>query len=283
VRAIAIAVLVGEALLGEVLLPLLQAGAFQQALELELAPVALGAVVGGQGAGQAIGLLGQLPVELEQLPQLGLQAGTLLAFLFVGFADQAAEVADLLAQRIEQLAELAGVLLAETAGLVLEDLLGHLPELGLEPVAGLLQVAIALVGGAGMLFQAGAQHGQLGLAVAAARFPGFAQPGPAQADGGQADGDQAQQQAEKEGSAIEGHEQPRHQRWMPGILGVGGLNRRDGAQPAALAQALHQPAAGTLKPGNRLQAPVAAVKNWQLPQLLPGLNDGWLTVLASSV
>src|SRR5690606_6196247 len=284
VRAIAIAVLVGEALLGEVLLPLLQAGAFQQALELELAPVALGAVVGGQGAGQAVGLLGQLPVELEQLPQLRLQAGPLLAFLLVGFADQATEVADLLAQRVEQLPQLAGVLLAEAAGLVLEDLLRQLLELGLEPVAGLLQVAVALLGGALLLLQAGTQHRQLGLAVAAAGFPGFVQPAADQDGGRQADGNQAQQQAKQEGSGIEGHEKPRHQQRMPEILGAGGLSRRDGpAQAAFLAQALHQAAAGTLKPGNRLQAPVAAVKNWQLPQLLPGLKEGWLTLLASSV
>ena len=49
-----------------------------------------------------------------------------------------------------------------------------------------------------------------------------------------------------------------------------------------MAQALHQAAAGTLKPANRVQAPVAAVKNWQLPQFEPGLKVGSLVLLASA-
>ncbi len=73
---------------------------------------------------------------------------------------------------------------------------------------------------------------------------------------------------------------------MPGILASGASHRprrpADRPQAAFLAQALHQASAGTEKPGNSVQAPVAAVKNWQLAQLLPGLKLGCFTAVASS-
>ena len=51
---------------------------------------------------------------------------------------------------------------------------------------------------------------------------------------------------------------------------------------AFLAHAEHQPAGATLNPGNSTQAPVAAVKNWQLAQVLPGLRAGGALAASST-
>ena len=53
-------------------------------------------------------------------------------------------------------------------------------------------------------------------------------------------------------------------------------------QAGFLAQAEHHPLGDTLKPANKEQAPVPAVKNWQFEHALPGLQLGFLAVLASS-
>jgi methylthioribulose-1-phosphate dehydratase len=48
-----------------------------------------------------------------------------------------------------------------------------------------------------------------------------------------------------------------------------------------LAQAVHQPLGETEKPANKLQAPLAALKNWQFEQALPGFLVGSFEVAAS--
>jgi hypothetical protein len=47
--------------------------------------------------------------------------------------------------------------------------------------------------------------------------------------------------------------------------------RNPRANYAFFAHAEHQPLGDTLNPANSVHAPVAAVKNWQPAQLLPGL------------
>ena len=147
VGPVAVAGFVLEAFLGEVLLAFLEAGAFEQAFELELAPVALGAVVGGQGPGEAAGLVAELAVEFEQLLEFGLKRDPLAAFLFIGVGYHLAEVHQLFAQRVEQLAQLVGVLFAEAARLVFQDFRGQGLEFGFQAFAGAFQVLVALLGG----------------------------------------------------------------------------------------------------------------------------------------
>jgi hypothetical protein len=62
-----------------------------------------------------------------------------------------------------------------------------------------------------------------------------------------------------------------HSRYSPHANGIDSILDLGCAQAAFFDQAEHHPFGDTLKPANNVQAPVAAVKNWQPEHMLPGL------------
>jgi L-asparaginase II len=62
-----------------------------------------------------------------------------------------------------------------------------------------------------------------------------------------------------------------HSRQSPHVAGIDSVLAPGCAHAAFFDHAEHHPFGDTLKPANNVQAPVAAVKNWQLAHVLPDL------------
>ncbi|MCY1281530.1 hypothetical protein D9M70_303400 [compost metagenome] len=168
-----------QADLGLVLAALLQAGVFQDPLQHQLAPVALG-LLPFQGTGEVGGFVAQALVELLQALQLLAQGEAFAGFLLIAFLHPLLEGLDALLERIEQLAEALLAGFGETLLAFVEDLPGQLGELRAQVVTGCLQVAQALFVGVALLPQLGFQAGtlggqaaQLGLLALALLVPGL--------------------------------------------------------------------------------------------------------------
>lgn len=167
-----------QADLGLVFAALFQAGMFQHTFEDKLTPVTLG-FLALQGLGKVGGFVGQAQVELLQALQLLAQREALAGLLLVAFLHAFFEGLDALLERVEQLAKVLLAGLGEALLAFVENLGGHVGELGAQGVTGLLQVFQALlvafllftqlcVQARGLRLQAT----QFGFAIGALKAPG---------------------------------------------------------------------------------------------------------------
>ncbi|EEF93814.1 hypothetical protein CATMIT_01549, partial [Catenibacterium mitsuokai DSM 15897] len=144
VRA-ALAVLGAVAFLHVVFLAAAQAGGLQHPLQHQFAPRALGLVGALERGGEVLGVLAERLVERHQLAHLLAQRGAVAGFVVVDGLDPGLELGQLLLQRIEQLAQVAAVLLGEAPALLFQDLVGEVAELRAELVAHLAQLGDLLL------------------------------------------------------------------------------------------------------------------------------------------
>ncbi|MDT4817547.1 hypothetical protein FQZ97_506260 [compost metagenome] len=165
VRLETLAVAGTQADLGVVFAALLQPGVLEDPLEHQLAPVALG-LLPLERAAEAGRLVAQALIELLQAFQFLGQGKALARLLLITLLDALLEGLDALAQRIEQLAEALLAGLGEALLALVEDLPGQLGELRAQFVAGILQVAQALLVAVLLLAQLGEQRGALGIQAA---------------------------------------------------------------------------------------------------------------------
>lgn len=152
VGLVTLAIGVGETRLEAEFATLAQPGAFEEALQYQLAPITRSLVVAFEGLGEVVGFLGEALVEAGEVFQLGEEDAVLFGTLFAHLV----QFAQFLAQGLEELVELLAVLAGEFRALVVENVLGE----SLELVGELL---ISL-GDPGFLFaQGGLELGNLGF------------------------------------------------------------------------------------------------------------------------
>ena len=118
-----------------------QTRTLEQRLEDHLAPVTLCLTVAAQGGGQVVGLAAHLVAHLVEPFDLGFEHFALGGLLF----NPLAEPFDVLAQRTEQLADVLLVGVGETAGLLLQNVVGQVAE-----VVGKLFLQLLPLGGLGL-------------------------------------------------------------------------------------------------------------------------------------
>ncbi len=139
VRA-ALAVLGAVAFLHIVFLALAQPGRFQHPLQDQLAPGALGLARALERGGEVLGVLAERLIERHQLAHLLAERGAVAGLLVVDGFDLGLELAQLLLQRVEQLTEVAAVLLGEALALLFQDVVGQVLELDRQILAHLAQL-----------------------------------------------------------------------------------------------------------------------------------------------
>ena len=146
VGLVALALLHLDIDLGVVLVALAQAAFAEDPRQHHFTPVALLLAVTLEGAGQRRRLLGHAGIELGEALQLELEAVALGRLLSVGLPHLTAKALELLFERGEQQIEAVLVQFAEVAGVLLEDPVGEILELLAEALLRLL-LQLQLLGG----------------------------------------------------------------------------------------------------------------------------------------
>ncbi len=138
-----------------------QAGGFEDALENDLAPVALGAAGALQRLRQVLCLVGEALIHLQQRGDLLGERASILALLHVDLVDLGLELLQARLEGVEQLAEVGLVLLGEAAGFFLQDVVCQSAELVRHAVAGVVQQGQLLLLGGALGGECGIQRRQL--------------------------------------------------------------------------------------------------------------------------